>query len=265
MWPFCCELWYLELLNVWSIRLLESTTHACWFPSLVGAAGLCPFHPGIFLNNYLVWKGHVWLTSSMCSSTFAFPPCYSPRMNRGIMVGAFQCLKLLVGIRLPGWCHSGSIGMCCLCVWFYFAQVTVCCTLVLNHICFCMGDSWVYIPSGRCSDCWKQKRDAEGPSWQTQQAHVLHGFLWGSPLNFSGGCSWLCPFTSWNVLCRTWGCLVFTLSDYPVLKSSYLLEEFSVCINVCASTCSSRRVNADCTCLEHSLTLTSPNVTSAVL
>ena len=68
---------------------------------------------------------------------------------------------------------------------------------------------------------------------------MLHEFLWGNLLNLSGGCSWFVSFTSWNVLCRTWGCCVFTLSDYPVLKSSYLLEEFTVCVNVCASTCSS--------------------------
>lgn len=240
----------------WSIRLLESTTHACWF------ASISSWH---FLEQLPCLERSCLVDEFNVFINLYIPPCYSPRVNRGIMVGAFECLKLLVGIRLPGWCHSGSIGMCCLCVWSYLAQVTVCCTMVLNHICFCMGDLWVYIPSGRCSVCWKPKRFAEGPSWQTQQAHVLHGFLWGSPLNFSGGCSWFVSFTFRNVLCRTWGRCIFTLSDYPVLKSSYLFVEFSVCINVCASTCSSRRVNADYTCLEHSLTLTSPNATSAVL
>ena len=89
------------------------------------------------------------------------PPCYSSRVNRRIIVGAFECLKLSVGIKLSCWCHDGSTRMCCLCVRLHFAQVTDCYTMVLNHICFCMGDSWVYIPSGSRSDYWKHKRFAE--------------------------------------------------------------------------------------------------------
>lgn len=154
MWPFCWELWSLELLNVWSIRLLESTR--CWLVSFFGG---CSWFVSIsswhFLEqlpclerSYLVDEFNLFIN-------LYIPPCYSPRVNRGSMVGAFECLKLSVGIRLSYWCHSGSTGMCCLCVRSHFAQVTDCCTMVLNHICFCMGDSWVYIPSGSRSDCWK--------------------------------------------------------------------------------------------------------------